>query len=158
MRCRRQMIDRVTLGFMTDADLVRRSATDVRTLFATRFGESTHIKARFGTATPLTAPKACPAQTGGLSACTGTAWIAAGDAAVSFDPLSSLGMGHAMIIGIQVARVVEQIFAADATLCEIYAADIKVIRAAHHNRQMAFYKAERRWTCSTFWQRRHTSN
>jgi flavin-dependent dehydrogenase len=149
---------RVTLGFMTDADLVRRSAGDVRTLFATRFGESTHIRARFGTAVPLTAPRARPAQDGGLSPACGPGWVAAGDAAASFDPLSSLGVGHAVSSGIAAARLTERRLAAGDAEDEPYEADLAAIRAGLRDRQSAFYREERRWSSHPFWQRRHPAS
>lgn len=108
-------------------------------------------------------PKAAPIQIfltsangGQLEQSAGPGWIAAGDAAMTFDPLSSQGLFNALYTGC---------LAADSVLAgqgdgmsqaiENYARRLEKIRAEYLKNQMHFYSQERRWLGEDFWRRRN---
>jgi 2-polyprenyl-6-methoxyphenol hydroxylase-like FAD-dependent oxidoreductase len=87
---------------------------------------------------------------------TGAGWLAVGDAACSFDPLSSHGVTWALESGLAAARALDASFRGDRRALDDYADRVE---AAFHNYLQAradFYGRERRWPDSPFWRRRHT--
>ncbi|RSZ56929.1 hypothetical protein HF313_05335 [Massilia atriviolacea] len=82
------------------------------------------------------------------------AWTAAGDAAASFDPVSSLGIGHALSSGIQAGRVAHAFLEQGGGLGEGYRQSLLDHFESYAKTRRALYANERRWPGSGFWQRR----
>ena len=85
----------------------------------------------------------------------GDGWIAAGDAAASFDPLSSQGIMMAFECGLAAARVVLSHAANAVDAIAGYAARIDNLYDQYLSRRHQIYGQERRWSNSIFWRRRH---
>jgi len=86
----------------------------------------------------------------------GDRWLAVGDAALSFDPLSSKGISNALYTGICAARCVLATLAGNTQAHMMFAAHLREIHRVHREQLRAFYAMEKRWPASEFW-RRHTS-
>jgi flavin-dependent dehydrogenase len=83
-------------------------------------------------------------------------WLAVGDAAISFDPLSSQGLLNALFTGLAAAEAADRHLRGDALSLSAYPPIIRGIRDAYR-RHLAFcYTIETRWPEAPFWQRRHT--
>ena len=143
---------RQMVAYLTDADLAAHGAVDQ--VYLAALARTRHIAARLAGAERLGPPLGHPAGSQSLQPCLGQDWVAAGDAARSFDPLSSLGIGHALASGIQAARIVADRAAGGETLAAAYPADIARIGREHETRRRLLYAAERRWPESRFWRRR----
>jgi hypothetical protein len=89
-----------------------------------------------------------------LKPCIGQQWIAAGEAAVSFDPLSSLGIGHALSSGIQAGRIVNERFLERVFFSESYQSDCELNFNNYLIQRQSLYMIEQRWPNSPFWSRR----
>lgn len=142
--------DRAVVAFMSDADIIRE-----RRLHETpewlRLLDRTHAtRARIGDAEIIRPPAACPAHSQILDRPFGDGWIAAGEAAIAFDPLSSMGIGYAITSGIEAARV-----AAAGAAGKTYAEDVAAHFNAYLARRREYYRIEQRWSERPFWQRRH---
>lgn len=88
----------------------------------------------------------------------GAGWLAAGDAAVSFDPLSSLGIGFSMHCACHAARTIAAILddpSSDAL--HHYTASIRQQFASYRPVWQQYYRAETRFPESSFWKTRHGS-
>ena len=147
--------DRLVLAWMSDSDIVHRSSV-----------------ARLGPwlaqlrAAPLTAARALraetaerihtwPARSHCLDAASGPRWVAIGDAASAWDPLTSVGIMKALRTGklgafalLDAIRGIE-----DGSLKYR-----KIIAAEHHryrSDKRVVYRMEQRWCRSPFWRRRH---
>ncbi len=96
----------------------------------------------------------CPAHSSELSPVAGNGWLAAGDAALGFDPLSSQGLFNALYTGIAAAEAGYRHVHGDGDAISGYAADLSRIHAAYLNHLRAWYGQERRWPNVPFWQRR----
>jgi flavin-dependent dehydrogenase len=143
--------DRIVVAFMTDADIIRErrlheTAAWQRALDATRA-----TRERTTAAPLLHPPTAHPAHSQLLEPMWGDGWIAAGEAAVSFDPLSSMGIGYAIASGIQAARIAAR---PSDEACRLYAEDVAKHFAAYMERKRGYYALEGRWRDARFWQRR----
>jgi flavin-dependent dehydrogenase len=92
-----------------------------------------------------------------LEPCAGDRFLAAGDAALAFDPLSSQGLLNALFTGLAAAEAADSYLHGDTDALSRYRDTIAGIGAAYQRHLQIFYGMERRWPHSTFWQRRHDS-
>ncbi len=100
-------------------------------------------------------PLIVPAYSACLSAAAGRRWLAAGDAAASFDPLSSQGISTALDKGLEAAAAVDAALATDdeAPLAA-YAAGIRRTFEDYLAERSRHYRLEQRWPASHFWRQR----
>ncbi|GAA3649868.1 NAD(P)/FAD-dependent oxidoreductase [Flavivirga jejuensis] len=89
-------------------------------------------------------------------------WAALGDAAISFDPLSSQGMFHAMASALQLKELIIKFdFIADLNSQKMekfkaaYTNQIEEIWKHYLKHKKIFYGVEMRWKEASFWRRRH---
>ncbi|MFT5676676.1 MAG: 2-polyprenyl-6-methoxyphenol hydroxylase-like FAD-dependent oxidoreductase [Paraglaciecola sp.] len=85
-------------------------------------------------------------------------FVSVGDAACSFDPISSMGLGFAMTSSAQAAVLVSQSFKEKderiSKLLQQYQKDIYNNFEDYLSLRNMFYAKEKRWAGSPFWQRR----
>lgn len=91
-----------------------------------------------------------------LDEVTGDSWLAVGDAAAAYDPLSSQGILTALETGLNAAPAINACLNGDQGALQEYAAYSKRISIDYLSSHLAYYAIERRWPHSTFWERRHT--
>ena len=89
---------------------------------------------------------------------TGDGWIAVGDAAAAFDPLSSHGIGSALAGGVWAARAVAATLAGDETAFAAYSERVFASYACYLWERHAYYADEQRWPDSPFWRRRQAAS
>ena len=147
--------DRV-LAFHTDSDsLAVRSLRSSRELLA-RAAQLPALSeaiedARFE---PTARLAVCAAHSANLAPAVGPGWLAAGDAALSFDPLSSQGLFNALFTGLAAAEATERSLSGDATASEEYTASLLAIDIANRRGLSEWYGLEQRFPESQFWRRR----
>jgi flavin-dependent dehydrogenase len=150
---------RRVLAFHTDADLPAASlAHSPNMLFSA--AEITHEIRKILSEcefVPSGAHGFTAAHSTTLVPCCGPGWFAVGDAALSFDPLSSQGLLNALFTGLAAAEAVDRHFsgADDATLD--YKRIIDDIAKTYRRHLKIIYGSERRWHESPFWYRRLNS-
>lgn len=87
----------------------------------------------------------------------GENWLAIGDAAIAFDPLSSHGITNAIYTAGQAAIAVERyIRAGDSVAIPTYGNDMITIFDQYLLNKDQLYRQEKRWPESPFWQNRQT--
>ncbi len=106
---------------------------------------------------PLGRPRGSDASSGGLDRACGERWLAVGDAAIAFDPLSSKGIANALYTGLRGARAVIDALGGDRAAPARYAAHVQQIFRVYREQLASFYALERRWPHATFWRRRHVA-
>jgi flavin-dependent dehydrogenase len=94
------------------------------------------------------------AQSSALTPPAGDGWLAAGDAALSFDPLSSQGLFNALYSGLASAEAADRALSGDVSALSDYAARVAEIDAVYRRNLAAWYELERRWPDQEFWRRR----
>ena len=94
------------------------------------------------------------------SACTskmaGPDWLAVGDAAASFDPLSSQGIGWAMTTAYHGALAASKHLDGDPVSLDNYEGLARNLFADYQQQLAEHYAVERRWPDATFWSRRRS--
>lgn len=144
------------VAFLTDADLADRAALLTPEGFVGRLVETDHVAARLHAHGYAIASRPRGTDAGGarLDRAVGEGWIAAGDAAVSFDPLSSQGMLNALYTGMRAGEALSAHLAGDGAALPAYAARIEEIHGAYRRNRTAYYGYETRWPGRPFWSRR----
>jgi flavin-dependent dehydrogenase len=89
-----------------------------------------------------------------LEPCAGDGFLAAGDAALAFDPLSSQGLLNALFTGLAAAEAADSHLRGDGEALARYRDTIAGIAGAYRRHLVLFYGEERRWSSAPFWQRR----
>lgn len=99
-------------------------------------------------------PRAHAANTTRLKPVMGEDWIATGDAAASFDPLSSQGILTALYSGVKAGERLGDWFEGDARALDGYASDIAKVHDIYLEKRREYYAMERRWVERGFWRER----
>jgi flavin-dependent dehydrogenase len=148
--------ERLVVAYMTDADELDRRLTGNNERFVEFVSAAPLTSARATDGTPALPSRVWLAESATTMPCVGKGWIAAGDAAASFDPLSSLGIGYAMLSGIQAARAVDHRLNGNEDLAAAYEADVARHITDYLTQRRELYRLEQRWQDRPFWSRRHT--
>jgi flavin-dependent dehydrogenase len=140
--------------FLTDLDLARNLGLPDDEAWHRLLEQTTWIKRSVADVTPCLV-RAADSRI--LAPMTGPGWLAAGDAAMAFDPLSSIGITKALRSGLLASFA-----AADALCSGDPAASLARYQALHQREWTGYLRArnqhygeEQRFTAHPFWQRRH---
>ena len=144
------------VAFLTDGDLL--DGHGYRTgdgwsagLRSTRYVGEVVASGRYRCGSP---PILVAADTARLDPVFGPRWIATGDAAASFDPLSSLGILTAVDFGATAGSAAVALVTGDTGPATAYARRVAKHVHAYMAERERVYATERRWPASPFWQRR----
>jgi flavin-dependent dehydrogenase len=147
---------RRVLAFHTDADLpAARIARDRNTLLEA--AQSTGELAPWLDEAGFIADEIAgftAAHSATLEPSAGDGFLAAGDAALAFDPLSSQGLLNALFTGLAAAEAADSHLGGDADALSRYRDTISGIGAAYRRHLDTFYGMEQRWPDAPFWKRR----
>jgi flavin-dependent dehydrogenase len=140
--------------FLTDADLVDVSGAGRTSAWCRQLAKTTLTRARYEGSTVGEALAVRSARTQRLEHATGEGWLAVGDAAMSFDPLSSEGISKGLHMGrVAAASAAAYCRGAIRALADYQReADLAFAQYADAWRQV--YGGECRWPGAPFWQRR----
>jgi len=140
-------------AFLTDADLVPRGRDAQQEFWTQELRTTEHVGPRLphGVSVPV---RAVPAGTEHPSAVYGANWVAIGDASASFDPLSSLGLAHALETGRLAALAIDAALTGERRPLAAYARFVRRRADEHDIVRRAYYAMERRWAAAPFWARR----
>jgi flavin-dependent dehydrogenase len=96
----------------------------------------------------------CAAHGARLDSAAGDGWLAAGDAALCFDPLASHGLLNALCTAAAAAPIADRVLDGDDEAGADYDREIGRLWHAYRQERRARYALERRWPDSAFWARR----
>ncbi|NEO54432.1 MAG: NAD(P)/FAD-dependent oxidoreductase [Okeania sp. SIO3B5] len=97
---------------------------------------------------------ACTAPSFRLDRTTGNGWLAVGDAASAFDPISSQGIYKALWDSLKAGKAIASYLHGDSRGLEEYESLISSRFDNYLTQRNYFYQMEQRWPTSPFWQRR----
>ncbi|HEV3059842.1 MAG TPA: NAD(P)/FAD-dependent oxidoreductase [Vicinamibacterales bacterium] len=151
---------RVAIVYMTDSDLYRRGCARYQDYWFKQLAKTTMTRRRFA---PRESRAALRIQSAASILCrkpTDQGWLAVGDAAMSFDPLSGLGVYRALEGASIAATTIEDVLSRGGSSGSpsnnvSYDRWIRRTFAEYLGLRRHHYTAEQRWPDSTFWRRRH---
>ena len=147
---------RLACAFMTDPDLLRQSGGGSAAAWNARVARSVHTRvriegSRYHLAVP---PRAVAAGSAIVDPVSGPGWIAAGDAAAAYDPLSGHGITAAVGNGWEAAGTALAVLEADPSAADDYGRRVRCSFVRYLEARRAYYRLEARWSGSEFWRRR----
>ncbi len=143
----------LVMSYMTDPDLHARGVRGFESAMA-----HTEHAARYVQGCALAdPPRPAPADSACLRPVCGARWLAVGDAAASYDPLSGQGIVKALASGMRAAQAISARLAGDAAALRDYEAQVVADFERAMALRQAYYAHETRWPESPFWRRRHHS-
>ncbi len=141
---------------LTDADVARRLALKDEARWLRLLSETHWIQGSVGRGSPDGVALTRAANSSRLEPVCGTDWLAAGDAASTYDPLSSQGIVKSLRSGIFASyAVADSLCKRDAGGLARYEKLVRREFAAYARAHARYYAEERRWPESDFWRRRH---
>jgi flavin-dependent dehydrogenase len=148
---------RIVVAYMTDADIYAQRSKKSHDFWRNELQETQHTKLRLEGWTPATVPRVVSANSSRLDMAAGKNWLAIGDAAMAFDPLSSEGVYKALETGLQGAEAIGDRFSGEAEAFLKYTAQLEEYFDRYLAVRAYYYGKERRWLNSPFWKRRHAA-
>jgi flavin-dependent dehydrogenase len=142
--------------YLTDGDLLDApQARDVNHWLRS-LRRTAHLRSVFERFDPAVTipPTIFPAGGSRLARSSGKGWLAAGDAAISFDPLSSQGLVTATALGRQAADAILESMDGNPAAVAAYTSRLEDLESEYQDQRTRFYALERRWPDSPFWKRR----
>lgn len=146
------------VAYLTDWDTGVLHALYTPETFLARLGQTQHIRAciemhDYGLkAKPLGAA----ANSARLDRLVGEGWLAVGDAALSFDPLSSQGIFTALYTGMKAGQALHASLDGNQSALHEYSQQLEIIYSTYLHHRDTYYQLESRWMQRPFWKRRHT--
>jgi len=113
--------------------------------------ETCHISAAFPGVVFNVPLFALDASGGHLSQFSGDGWLACGDAAMSFDPISAQGIVSALHSGMMAGMAIHGILEGDPAVLNRYNSRLEEIRRIYWSRCRNIYQSETRWPNNRFW-------
>ena len=149
--------DKRVIAFQTDSDLYEKSTFKSLKTLLELSKENPHIKEILDSSdlSSIEFHGVTAANSTKLKQVTGNQWVAIGDAAISFDPLSSQGMFTAMACAMQLKHLILQVGFGEE-LTHHYSTQIENIWESYLQHKDLFYGQELRWRESEFWRRRYS--
>lgn len=147
----------IVVAFMSDADIVKKHGLKSPPRWFEAMCKTRYIRGRLSRVEPLTRPAVQAAYSHRLDRVAGDGWLAVGDAATTFDPLSSQGIFKALRSGLLASYAILDYFKGNPKGLERYAAAVTQEYKSYLETRLEYYGQERRWPNSPFWQRRHAS-
>jgi flavin-dependent dehydrogenase len=145
---------RLVVACMSDADLVKQQGLRYVDRWLAQVRQTQHTHARLADAHSQTTPIIYAAYSHHLTQAAGEGWLAAGDAASTFDPLSAQGILKALRGGIFASYAALDFLKSDASGLEKYRAVSDAEFSSYLRARSAYYRLERRWPDRPFWRRR----
>jgi len=141
-------------AYMTDADLYAAGSKCVVNYLRKQLRKAAQTASRLDGYTLESTPSIAAATSSQMDRIAGKNWLAVGDAAAAFDPLSSQGIQSALTSGLRAAQSVERYLNGDRVALPSYASWVNKNFAEYLLIRNRFYRRELRWPRSLFWQRR----
>ncbi|SCY57227.1 Dehydrogenase (flavoprotein) [Nitrosospira sp. Nl5] len=144
------------LAFYTDADLPQAASAHNRENLVARLAAVPELWRQLNTVDFTAGPQAgfCTAHSANLDSAAGDGWLAIGDAALAFDPLSSQGLFNSLYTGLAGAEAAQQFLQGASNALAGYNSQLANIQHAYLAHLEAWYGQETRWIDQPFWQRR----
>jgi flavin-dependent dehydrogenase len=149
--------DRLAVAVASDPETIKQKALRRRDNWLGRLAETTHISAALaGRGLVEGTQVTCAAPSFLLDRVAGAGWLAVGDAASAYDPISSQGIYKALADGARAGEAVAARLRGDGSKLGAYQSSVVSQFQQYLENRNFFYGIEQRWPKSSFWTRRRT--
>ena len=145
----------IAVAFASDAQTIRRLDATRLANFRALLAETRHLApALAGCRLVEETLRSTHAPSFILDRCAGDDWLAAGDAASAYDPISAGGIYKALDDGLRAGEAITKALAGDTAALEDYHASVAARYEQYLANRRYFYSMERRFPKSDFWAKR----
>jgi 2-polyprenyl-6-methoxyphenol hydroxylase-like FAD-dependent oxidoreductase len=145
---------RLVLAYMTDVDLYAKDWKRSSNFCLRKLHTTKHTQSRVEHFVLADGPFILPANSSRLDRVTNGNWLAIGDAAMAFDPLSGQGVYKALESALRSAQSIQGYWTGDKSALRAYAAAVEKDFDSYLLMRENVYAREQRWSESVFWRRR----
>lgn len=142
------------VAFCSDSAIIQGEQCNQPTHWLAHFQQTKMMQQKFGALNTVRAVKQWVAPSAILSPPAANGWLAVGDAASCFDPISAQGIYKALKHGLQSAPVIADYLQGKPEAIGQYRASIAEEFIGYLEQRYYFYQQEQRWPNSAFWQKR----
>ncbi|MGH9930046.1 MAG: hypothetical protein ACREA9_12600, partial [Pyrinomonadaceae bacterium] len=142
------------LAYMTDADLFAMARKQTNFSCLRKLQQTKHSRLQVEPYVLTSGPLIVPANSSRLDRSANGNWLAIGDAAMAFDPLSGQGVYKALQSALRAAEAIDQHLTGNTSALPDYSTAVDQDFARYLSTRRLFYSREQRWPGSTFWKRR----
>jgi flavin-dependent dehydrogenase len=146
--------DRRVVAYMTDVDLLPEAPRNLKDFWTGRLRQTVHTLRRVRGSFSEGDLRIVPANSYRMERVAGSNWLAVGDAATAWDPLSSQGIQKALESGLAAARTVGELRSGNLAALDAYGTRTAEEFSQYRGLHAHYYGRERRWPDSPFWNRR----
>ena len=145
----------LVLAYMTDSDIAKEMLLQKTIPFRAHLEQTETTRKRITPGTTFKQLKLVAAHTQKLEAVSGEGWLAVGDAAMSYDPLSSLGIYKALASSGIASFAIADSLRGEPLGVKKYARFLEAEFRMYEQKKNEYYAQERRFIAAPFWHRRH---
>jgi flavin-dependent dehydrogenase len=145
---------RVMACLMSDTDILKEMRATLCRNWISLLRQTEFVTKLVGHELTPTTLRVHPCATAILDSMTGGSWLAVGDAASTFDPLSSAGVLKALTSGREAAMAAGHALAGDFAVLRGYADRVEKEFSAYLALRKRHYEMQPRWHSKPFWSRR----
>lgn len=147
----------VVTVFLTDADLLPQGMRPLlQETFSIALSHAPHTRARLASGEQNTVIRTVCARSSRRQIVVRENWLALGDAATTFDPLSAQGVYKAIDQSFVAAKAISENPRNGGELLAAYRSEVEASFRQYLSQREVHYSRERRWAQSPFWRRRLT--
>lgn len=143
---------RCVATYLTDSELLPKNRTALRSFWKMQLRQTSLISSVIGDT--VDSLKTVPANSSILSKVMGTNWIAVGDAAATYDPLSAVGISKALENACDAAIAISDAMNSQFARLQEYAKRIDFQFEEYLIKRHYYYSQVERWPDSSFWRTR----
>lgn len=150
---------RLAVAVASDAEIIRQASLNKNANWIAHLKETNYMSRELAHCLFVeNSLLVCAAPSFLLDRATGNGWLAVGDAAASYDPISSQGIYKALSDGLQMANVIGANLGENTDRLHEYQSSTTANFDAYLQNRNYFYGLENRWPNSPFWNRRKSAN
>jgi flavin-dependent dehydrogenase len=146
--------NRMVVSYMTDTDIANELQLRKKDPLDNLLSKTFYTSKRLSEALVQTEPKVVAAHSQRLSSVFGDAWLAVGDAASCYDPISSLGIYKSLLMSRFAAFAILDNLKGDTLGLKKYQHIISQDFEGYLSKKQEYYSQENRFKNESFWKRR----
>ncbi len=147
--------DILVAAYMTDADIANTLQLKKEAVFDHFFSQTLHTANRVGTKNVTTKPEIIAAHSQCLNTVTGNSWLAVGDAASCYDPVSAAGILKSLAMSNYAAYAVMDTMNDELSGLKKYQKIVEHDFQGYLKKHQEYYNQEERFASYPFWKRRN---
>ncbi len=150
--------EHLVLAYMTDSDIANEHRYRKPLAFDRLLKRTGFTQSRTEATEAVSLPRLVAAHSQILDRVMGEKWLTVGDATMSYDPLSSLGIYKALSTNLYAAYAIIDYLKGDHSGLSKYEKLMLLQFKDYEEKRFAHYAEEKRFQQSVFWKRRHKIN